>query len=190
MTCRFDLYWIDDFHSPSFVWEKLFASLASPVGFISIFGAAGIFLFYLFKIMASCFNRCRIADFHGSCCVWEKLFAGVTLPVCFISIFCAAGIFLFCLFKIMTCSRDRLGVGVTAVILADIGTNAVCSAGRFDSHGAFVSMSTWIGCPTANCTSLSACASCRSTPIMLRAWLRNKRTTFLAITRPLMKLRV
>ena len=93
-------------------------------------------------------------------------------------------------FVVVFCSRDRLGVGVTAVILADIGTNAVCSAGRFDSHGAFVSMSTWIGCPTANCASLSACASCRSTPIMLRAWLRNKRTTFLAITRPLMKLRV
>ena len=187
MTSCFNRCRIADFHGSCCVWEKLFAGLASPVCFVSIFSAAGVFLFYLFKIMTSCFNRCRIADFHGSCFVWEKLFAGVTLPVCFISIFCAAGVFLFYLFKIMACSRDRLCVGVTAVILADIGTNAVCSAGRFCRHRAFVVVSEWVRCSAANCTSLSACASCRSTPIMLRALLRNKRTTFLAITRPLMK---
>ena len=179
MTCRFDLYWIDDFHSPSFVWEKLFASLASPVGFISIFGAAGIFLFCLFKIMTCSRDRLCVG-------VTAVILADIgTNAVC-----SAGGRCRHRTFVVVFCSRDRLGVGVTAVILADIGTNAVCSAGRFDSHGAFVSMSTWIGCPTANCASLSACASCRSTPIMLRAWLRNKRTTFLAITRPLMKLRV
>ena len=140
MTCRFDLYWIDDFHSPSFVWEKLFAGLASPVGFISIFRAADVFLFYLFKIM--------------------------------------------------TCSRNWLGVGVTAVILADISADTVCSAGGFCRHRAFVVVSEWIGCSAANCTSLSACASCRSTPIMFIAWIRKIPTTFLAISRPLMKLRV
>ena len=48
----------------------------------------------------------------------------------------------------MTCSRDRLCVGVTAVILADIGTNAVCSAGSFCRHRAFVVVSCsrdWLG---------------------------------------------
>ena len=38
----------------------------------------------------------------------------------------------------MTCSRNRLCVGVTAVILADIGTNAVCSAGGRCRHRTFV----------------------------------------------------
>ena len=132
--------------------------------------------------MASCFNRCRIADFRSSGCVWEKLFAGLASPVGFVSIFCAAGIFLFYLFKIMTCSRNCLGVGVAAVILADISADTVCSAGGLCRHGAFVSMSKWIGigCPTANCASLSACASCRSTPIMFLAWIRYISTTFWA----------
>ena len=93
-------------------------------------------------------------------------------------------------FVVVSCSRDWLGVGVAAVILADISADTVCSAGGFDSHGAFVSMSEWVRCSAANCANPSACASCRSAPLMFSAWIRSILTTFLAKSMIPMPLRV